>query len=247
MWIISKNGFVSLVQHNADSTKLRARARRREHLAATFPDTDIEDLGVNAPDYRWHCDVDRAAAASLMAQTVMDIDYTSHVKEAVTQGDHDFYSSMMGAWRELNRMQDRGIPKRNYRGYDGGSASQDKLWPDDDDDWRSRFPNMATRVEKPTPTIGSLAGDIAARMTAVPDLGDPEPADYGVEWEDHDDDATEIRSTDDKFTLRLVNGRFGAEWTMECADETEILDGFEDLMDAMGFVDDYLEGDVPWA
>lgn len=107
MWIIARDGFVSLVEHDADHTMLRARARRREHLADTFDlnDADIIDLGPNAPDYRWHADVPKLNAAQVMYDAVMAIDYDSHVKENVAGTDHVMYSAMLGCWRELHRLQ----------------------------------------------------------------------------------------------------------------------------------------------
>jgi len=107
MWIIAKSGFVSLVQHNTDSNLIRARARRREHLVATFDLTDDEviDLGPNAPDYRWHCDIPRDEAATVLMDAVMALDYTSHVKEEVSGPDNVMHRAMMSCWSALYRLQ----------------------------------------------------------------------------------------------------------------------------------------------
>ena len=108
MWIITREGFVSLVQHDTDPERVRARARRREHLADTFDlnDADIIDLGPNAPDYRWHADVPKLNVAQAMYDAVMELDYTSHVKEEVARDDAVMYSAMLGCWRELYKLQD---------------------------------------------------------------------------------------------------------------------------------------------
>jgi hypothetical protein len=254
MWIISKGSFVSLVQHQDDSTKLRARARTRAHLIKIFPDATIEDLGVNAPDYRWHANVDRADAAAKVAQTVMDVDYTSHVKEAVTGGhgpgaDHQFYSAMMQCWRALNTLQDRGRPAANY-GYGGSrGGSQGALWPRDD---YALWPDLDTEPE-PGARITKLSDSIAARMTGdfrhQQDLANEE---YEIQWDGDPDAGDEvITSTDGRYTLMYVSKATDdtddwGEWRILCVDESAVLEGFEDIEDAEHFVEQYEAGEVEW-
>jgi hypothetical protein len=109
MWIISKSGFVSLVQDRDDPAFIRARARRREHLLDTFTsltDTDIIDLGDDAPDYRWHASLPRVHVAQAMYDTVLnDVTYDSHVKEEVSGTDNEMYSAMLACWTALYRLQ----------------------------------------------------------------------------------------------------------------------------------------------
>jgi hypothetical protein len=107
MWLINKGGFISLVQHRDDPSKIRARARRREHLEDTLhlePD-EIIDLGPDAPDYRWHADVSRMVVIWAMANAVDQLDYTSHAKEAMAGDDKVFYDALLGCWRELETLQ----------------------------------------------------------------------------------------------------------------------------------------------
>lgn len=108
MWVITRDGFVSLVEHNTNPDLIRARARRREHLVDTFAldDDDVIDLGPNCPDYRWHAEIPRANVAQAMYDAVMDLDYASHVKEEVAGPDNVMYSAMLGCWRELHRLQE---------------------------------------------------------------------------------------------------------------------------------------------
>jgi hypothetical protein len=118
MWIISRDGFVSLVQHKDDPNLIRARARRREHLTDTFglDDEDIIDLGVGAPDYRWHADVPRVDVAEAMVDEVAELDYTSHVKESVSGKDQDMYRAMLKCWNALYELQ-RPMPKPSARDF----------------------------------------------------------------------------------------------------------------------------------
>jgi hypothetical protein len=161
MWIISKTGFVSLVEHDQDQTMLRARARRREHLVNTFTlaDDQVIDLGVRAPDYRWHADVPRQQVADVMAKSVMDLDYHSHVKEAITggsgpKGDPVFYRAMMSCWNALFALQRPPAAPREPDFWDNRKGDQmsfsDAEWDSYDDippyrpgggaDWRDRLP-----------------------------------------------------------------------------------------------------------
>jgi hypothetical protein len=107
MWIISKTGFVSVVQHQQDPSLMRARARRRDHLVNTFGlgDEEVIDLGPGANDYRWHADVTREHVKLALASAVNDVDYDSHVKEAVTGGDEVFYTAMIKSWGALRKLQ----------------------------------------------------------------------------------------------------------------------------------------------
>lgn len=108
MWIISKHGFVSIVRHAQDPEKFRVRARRREYLAELWPEyTDrIIDFGPNANDYRWHLDVPRVHVVDTMTEAILDIDYDSHVKEAVADNHPEMYGPMLETWRAFYDLQD---------------------------------------------------------------------------------------------------------------------------------------------
>ena len=134
MWIIAKDGFVSLVEHDTDPNLMRVRARRREHLANTFElgDADIIDLGTDAPDYRWHADIPRLNVAQVMYEAVMDIDYTSHVKENVAGNDPVMYAAMLACWNALHRLQKDNVTTgdfvRTEREIDYWVGDKDAAW-----------------------------------------------------------------------------------------------------------------------
>jgi hypothetical protein len=174
MWIISKTGFVSLVQHNTDDTLLRARARRSEHLTDTFPECEVIDLGINCPDYRWHTDIARQDAIDHVIASLESIDYPSHVKEEVTGGtgkdaDHVFYRAMLDCWTALARLQDR--PPRDPDFWSRYDDWEDRrTYPDFDDD---REPESIT----------DLSDTIAGRMAASR-FADDDPATWDQErWD----------------------------------------------------------------
>ena len=120
MWIITDQGFVSIVAHDTKPDFVRARARRHEHLVDTFDlfDGDVIDLGPDAPDYRFHADVPRHKAAYAIADAVMDLHYTSHVKEHVARSDDVFYKAMLACWSALHRLQDTPTPASERRTLD---------------------------------------------------------------------------------------------------------------------------------
>lgn len=112
MWIMSRSGFVSLVQHRDDPSLIRARARRLEHLTKTFDLTslDVEDLGEEAPDYRWHADVSREKVIESLMAEVNDIDYESHAKEEMAGDDDVYYASLLRTWSAMLPLQaERGL------------------------------------------------------------------------------------------------------------------------------------------
>ncbi len=107
MWIISDKGFVSLVQHDTDPELIRARARRKAHLLDTFDLTEDEiiDYGPNPPDYRWHANVPREDVAEAISDSIMNMSYTSHVKESVSGNDRQMYRAMMSTWNAFYELQ----------------------------------------------------------------------------------------------------------------------------------------------
>lgn len=142
MWIITANGFVSLVEHTTKPDHIRARARRIEHLQDTFDlqDGDIIDLGPDCPDYRFHADIPRDYVAHKLYEAVQDLTYTSHVKESVARDDDVFYGAMLGCWRELHRLQDP-----------PGSPDQDwwnTYYDDDNDNVLAIIPDLSDRGDE---------------------------------------------------------------------------------------------------
>lgn len=155
MWIITKTGFVSLVEHKDNPDQIRVRARRREHLVETFhlSDHEVIDLGVNCPDYRWHADLARDHVQMFISDAIADLDYSSHVKEEVTGDDKTFYAAMLRCWNALYTLQHD--PKPEHDWWNRPPAVNDS-WRDD---WYGR-----TETE---PTLTELSDSLADRMTRV--------------------------------------------------------------------------------
>jgi hypothetical protein len=154
MWIIAKSGFVSLVQHNTDPDKIRARARRREHLVETFDlsDDEVIDLGENAPDYRWHCELTRSEVREVMMDMVDTLDYTSHVKEEVSGPDNQMYNAMMRCWSALMTLQRPERPESDW-------------WHDRDDYYDERAGNWDDVINDPD-KFRAISEELADKMLA---------------------------------------------------------------------------------
>lgn len=87
MWLLTDTGFLSIVQHRSDPTKLLVRARVRGDLQAfaakyetLFGDALTIQENPNA-DYRWRTVAARDHVADLFRAKIMELDYDSHVKD----------------------------------------------------------------------------------------------------------------------------------------------------------------------
>lgn len=79
MWIMSTDGFVSMVRHNKIPDTMLVRARVKADLEKTFPGYDIEThIGA---DYLYRALVPVDVAAAVIAEQVKNLDYTSHAKD----------------------------------------------------------------------------------------------------------------------------------------------------------------------
>jgi hypothetical protein len=82
MWIASKNGFISIVQHREYPDQVLFRARVRKDLESLFPQEEI--ISTPEADYGFRGFVSKQEAAAIISQQVMDIDYPNF-KNAVAQ------------------------------------------------------------------------------------------------------------------------------------------------------------------
>ena len=110
MWIFTKQGFVSIKQHKDDPGKLLIRARVNGDLEKIFPGYKVSKN--TGTDYKYRATVNRAAAASQIANAVFDIRYTEGFKTSVD--DHHrrapFY---LRIWEMMVDMQEALSKKRH--------------------------------------------------------------------------------------------------------------------------------------
>lgn len=116
MWIATKTGFISIVQHreSPDGVDLMlARARRHEDLAQSFPDRVDSIVEDPLADYRWRMNITRADFAAYLVASLEAVDYDSHVKEVLStrpdgSRDGERYTAYLDVWQALYKLQEGG-------------------------------------------------------------------------------------------------------------------------------------------
>lgn len=108
IWIITKNGFISLVQDRDNPNMLQVRARVREDIERHFPTAYIR--AVDGADYRYRARISKARVADKLATMVLDeLTYTSHFKDvaiAMDRGNMGRRTAYYAVWTALAGMQD---------------------------------------------------------------------------------------------------------------------------------------------
>lgn len=114
MWIITKDGFISVVEWRHDPGCVLVRARVREDLLTLVQDFAIERNP--EADYMYRTVVTREELAAWLAKRVDDVCYTSHAKEEMTTSDDGTrdmarYDAYMDVWGALYE----GLDERTQR------------------------------------------------------------------------------------------------------------------------------------
>lgn len=125
MWIFTKTGFYSIVNHNSMLDCYLVRARVKEDLVDLINDIYRDPAhGSNAEanrdyaistieddetaDYRWRVALYREDVIDCLAQQMEDIDYTTNVKGTIDKGQKDRHSALMGVWDSMMNIQEGG-------------------------------------------------------------------------------------------------------------------------------------------
>lgn len=116
MWLISEDGFASVVAHRDRPDHLLVRARARSDLENLCRVAEEEGVGGFDPvgifslddaDYRWRLEVRRDDFASLVSSLVGRIDY-DNFKNRVASRDSERAHLYMDVWSDLHRIQEGG-------------------------------------------------------------------------------------------------------------------------------------------
>jgi hypothetical protein len=79
MWIFTRDGFLSIVEHNLNSNILIVRSRFKNHIEKIFGDVEVqEDAGT---DYEYRAEIPKEKVAKVMSDLVKDIDYPNFKNE----------------------------------------------------------------------------------------------------------------------------------------------------------------------
>lgn len=78
MWIFTRDGFLSIVQHNDKPDILIVRSRFKGHIERIFGVLTDKDTGT---DYEYRAEISRAEVSGVMSDLIRDIDYGNFKNE----------------------------------------------------------------------------------------------------------------------------------------------------------------------
>lgn len=123
MWIVTTNGFLSIVEDRDDYRNLQVRARVAEDITEHFPRAKV--ITMDGADYRYRAIIKRRVVASRLRRYVMEeLDYDSHFKDIAIKTspkNADRSSAYYSTWTAMSRMQD-------YAPYSRVKRSKLPLW-----------------------------------------------------------------------------------------------------------------------
>lgn len=127
MWILSTEGFISLVQDRQNPKMLQVRGRDPQDIKAHFPRAKV--IVIDGADYRYRARVNRRKVADRVHAAIMGLSYDSHFKDvaiASSPDNADRYEAYYGVWTALAKMQD-------WAPYASGPRATRPRWEDEDD------------------------------------------------------------------------------------------------------------------
>lgn len=101
MWLFTKHGFYSIVQHNDDSKLLLVRARVDGDIEKYWPKSEIIKGG--GTDYLYRATIPRLKVATGVALVVNEIDYPNFKNCIEDKRRGPYYFSV---WDQMASMQD---------------------------------------------------------------------------------------------------------------------------------------------
>ncbi|WP_332913275.1 ADP-ribosylglycohydrolase family protein [Algoriphagus boritolerans] len=107
MWIASKNGFFSIVQHRDDSEQVLVRARVKRDLEEIFPEDRIHHTP--GGDYHWRVFASKKEMGEILLRQMAELDYPNFKgKIAKTPSQEDKLQAYYQVW---SVMHDYGLKK----------------------------------------------------------------------------------------------------------------------------------------
>ena len=110
MWLITNQGFVSIVQKHDDIDTLTVRARVKGDIARVFPGT--KETAGGGTDYAYRAKVPREQVAKAIHDQIMGIGYDNFKNSIKDDDHHDLCASI---WSVGMRHQNRMAPKPRGR------------------------------------------------------------------------------------------------------------------------------------
>ena len=104
MWVFTKHGFISVVQHNTMPDHFQVKSRVVEPLENLWPESEIEVI--DWADYRFRITLPKIEAALVITEKVIgDIGYTSFKNEC--ENDPDYHYALTRVWGIMYNYQAR--------------------------------------------------------------------------------------------------------------------------------------------
>jgi|GEM_PF-1605902 len=127
MWIASKNGFFSIVQHRDDPEQVLVRSRVKKDLEEVFPEDRI--LHTPGGDYHWRVFASKKEVGELLLQLMAELDYPNFKgRIANTPNQKDKLKAYHHIWSIMHDYGLKKFDKKNvYQGCLMGGAIGDAL------------------------------------------------------------------------------------------------------------------------
>ena len=104
MWIFTKYGFISVVQHNSLADSFQVKSRVIDPLEILWPEYEIEVI--DWADYRFRITIPKIEAALVLIEKVIgDCTYTSFKNEC--EADEDYHYALTRVWSIMHNYQTR--------------------------------------------------------------------------------------------------------------------------------------------
>ena len=103
MWIFTKYGFLSIVQHNSMKNHFQVKSRVIEPLEILWPDHDIEVI--SWADYRFRITISKDDVVSVLANEINVINYTSFKNQC--EKDECYHHALTRIWGIMYNFQQR--------------------------------------------------------------------------------------------------------------------------------------------
>ncbi|MBA2241175.1 MAG: hypothetical protein H0W09_08070 [Solirubrobacterales bacterium] len=106
MWLMTLQGYYSVVADRDRPDKLLVRARTREDIEALRRQIpELEPWEDRSADYRWRASVSRAQLIVAMTLLIDEIDYPNFKSAVAERGDHERANLYSRLWGQLLSLQ----------------------------------------------------------------------------------------------------------------------------------------------
>ena len=115
MWIFTKHGFISIVQHNSIADHFQVKSREPGPLKVLWPEHEIEVI--EWADYRYRITIPKNEVVPVLVGAVEDILYTSFKNEC--ERDSKYYSVLTRVWSLMYNYQKNVL---------ASPSARDRIW-----------------------------------------------------------------------------------------------------------------------